>query len=141
MKQAKETVPNNITELATFLGSSGQTTGIHRVPREFVKNDSRKPRKPDYFSKLVKLCNKVSLGSDNVQIDFIKFADHFNANMGTGTSTSTINNQDERKRTMLHYAASKGCVSVVQNLIDHEGDPKLVDKYGYNPYGLSMREE
>jgi hypothetical protein len=49
MKHAKETVPTTITELATFLGGSGTTTGIHRVPREFVKNDSRKPRKPDYF--------------------------------------------------------------------------------------------
>jgi ankyrin repeat protein len=42
---------------------------------------------------------------------------------------------------MLHYAASKGCVPVVQNLIDHGADAQLIDKYGYNPYGLSLREE
>jgi hypothetical protein len=47
------------------------------MPRDFVKNDSRKPKKPDNFSDLVKLCKKVSSSSNELSIDFIKFADHF----------------------------------------------------------------
>jgi hypothetical protein len=81
----RETVPITITDLPSFLGGQNNFAGIHRVPREFVKNDSRKPRKPDYFSKLVKLCNRISLGGDSVQISFIKFADHYNNNNVNGT--------------------------------------------------------
>ena len=45
------------------------------MPRDFVKNDSKKPRKPDNFDKLVKLCKKFSLKDNEVQVNFIEFAD------------------------------------------------------------------
>jgi ankyrin repeat protein len=109
------------------------------MPRDFVKNDSRKPRKPDNFDKLLKLCKKVSSKNNELVIDFIQFADHFN-NVKSFIG-STVNYLDERKRTMLHYAASKGATHIVQCLLENGAETEYIDKYGFNPYGLAMRED
>ena len=52
-----------------------------------------------------------------------------------------INSVDERGRTMLHYAAMKGDMIVVKELLANGADKNLVDKYDFNPYGYAMRED
>lgn len=42
---------------------------------------------------------------------------------------------------MLHYAAQKGDLKVVQALIEAGADKTKVDQYSFNPYGLALREE
>ena len=42
---------------------------------------------------------------------------------------------------MLHYAASKGDLTVVKALIAENADKNKIDQYKFNAYGLAMREE
>lgn len=42
---------------------------------------------------------------------------------------------------MLHYAASKGDLTVVKALISENADKNKIDQYKFNAYGLAMREE
>ena len=42
---------------------------------------------------------------------------------------------------MLHQAASKGAMNIVENLLASGADAQIIDKYGFNAYGLAMRED
>lgn len=42
---------------------------------------------------------------------------------------------------MLHYAALKGDLSVVKELLARKANKSVVDRYEFNPYGYAMREE
>ena len=42
---------------------------------------------------------------------------------------------------MLHYAAQKGQLVAVKNLIEKGADKTIVDQYNFNAYGLALRED
>ena len=42
---------------------------------------------------------------------------------------------------MLHYAAQKGDMNVVRQLIEKGIDKTVIDVYEFNAYGLALREE
>ena len=91
------------------------------------------------FGKLIRFCMKSASLQGLVQIDFMQFADHFNSPVFD--DDSTVNVLDDKLRTMLHQAASKGAIHIVENLLANGANPHLVDKYGFNAYGLAMRED
>jgi ankyrin repeat protein len=91
------------------------------------------------FGKLIRFCMKSTSLQGLVDIDFMQFADHFN-NPAFHAET-TVNALDDKLRTMLHQAASKGATHIVSNLLQNGASTHLVDKYGFNAYGLAMRED
>ena len=76
-------------------------------------------------------------------IDFIRFAERFTA-LQNGVKLlgkDWVSIQDAKGRTMLHYAAQKGDLAVVQALIEQGANKAKVDQYSFNPYGMALREE
>ena len=80
---------------------------------------------PDLFSELTILTEKYC-GVHNVHqrrsdglrgLDFITFAKHFRDILQTSPVKSWVNIVDNKKRTMLHYAAAKGDLTVAKSLI------------------------
>lgn len=103
----------------------------------------------DLFSELALLTEKYC-GVNNVHLrrsgghrglDFITFAEHFRDILHPSAVKDWVNLTDGKKRTMLHYAASKGDLTIVKCLIHQGAEKNKIDQYKFNAYGLAMREE
>ena len=42
---------------------------------------------------------------------------------------------------MLHYAAQKGDIVIIKELLNHGADKTITDKYDFNAYGYALRED
>ena len=42
---------------------------------------------------------------------------------------------------MLHYAAQKGDMVIIKELLNHGADKTITDKYDFNAYGYALRED
>lgn len=79
---------------------------------------------------------------NKIGFDFCTFAKHFlQLKKGKEIDSNWVNHKDDRGRTMLHYAAQKGDMVIVKELLNHGADKTITDKYDFNPYGYALREE
>ena len=103
-----------------------------RIPSEY---HSHSRPSLDLFGELARLTEKYcsvhnvhqrrSDGHRN--LDFMTFTKHFFDLQQPGSKQDRINLLDSKKRTMLHYAASKGDLTVVKALIAENADKNKID--------------
>ena len=60
-------------------------------------------------------------------LDFITFVKHFRDIMHPNASKDWVNMIDSKKKTMLHYAAQKGDLTVIKSLIQEGAEKNKID--------------
>jgi hypothetical protein len=89
------------------------------------------------FKELWKMFEKYGTFTLNVFITY--FSNDFDHTKG---ESPDFNKQDNRRRTILHRAATDGHVGVVKGLISIEDiNPNLLEKDQWTPLGLALRDE
>lgn len=112
-------------------------------PIKFIPNKSDASNKDHLLSIMKKLRDLCNIFKDYGTLTLSVFLNYFSSDDNIkNRQEPDFNKQDNRKRTILHRAATSGHIGVVKGLLSIESiDPNQLEKDQCTPLGLALREE